>query len=177
MADSIKNYIRDIPDFPEKGIIFRDITTLLAEPVGMALAISKLKSLVSDETIEGIAGIDARGFIFGSILAHELHVPFIPIRKKGKLPFKTISKSYDLEYGQSEIEIHEDAVFKDQKILIVDDLIATGGTALCAIDLLNSLSANIIGCAFIVGLPDLKGIEKIRDQGIKVDTVCDYSGS
>jgi adenine phosphoribosyltransferase len=176
MTEKLKSFIRDIPDFPEKGIIFRDITTLLADPGGMALAISSLKSMISDETVEGIAGIDARGFIFGSILAHELHLPFIPIRKKGKLPFQTISKSYDLEYGQDEIEVHIDAVTKNQKILIVDDLIATGGTAIGAIDLLTSLSANVIGCAFIVGLPDLGGIKKIRDSGIRVEIACSYSG-
>ena len=176
MTENLKKFIRNISDFPEKGIVFRDITTLLAEPEGMILAIASLKSLIADEAIEGIAGIEARGFIFGSILAYELNLPFIPIRKKGKLPLKTISNSYNLEYGQDEIEVHVDAVSKGQKILIVDDLIATGGSALGAIELLETLSANVVGCVFVVGLPELGGMKKIKEKGISVEVACSYSG-
>ena len=174
--DKIKNTIRTVPDFPIQGIMFRDITTLYSNPEAM----KEVKNLTCDywknRGLTCIAGIEARGFITGSIIADQLSLPFVPIRKKGKLPHKTISQDYELEYGKATIEIHSDAVNDSDNVLVVDDLIATGGTALASIELIKKLGANVIGCTFIIDLPELGGRKKIEDNGIEVQALCSFEG-
>lgn len=161
-VEIIRSRIRTIPDFPKPGIQFRDITTLLADPVGMKKVVEIFLERYKNMEIDAVAGIESRGFIIGSILADKLGVGFIPIRKPGKLPFETISEEYDLEYGTDKVEIHRDAVGPGDKVLVVDDLIATGGTCKAACILLERLGAEIVECAFVIGLPDLKGKEKLH---------------
>lgn len=174
--DNIKKSIRTIPNFPIEGIMFRDVTTLYSNPNAMKDVINLTKKYWKDKDITLIAGIEARGFITGSILADHLNLPFIPIRKKGKLPHDTISQEYGLEYGKATIEVHVDAINKNDNVLIVDDLIATGGTALASIKLIKKLGANIIGCTFIIDLPSLEGRKKIEAMGIEVQTLCSFDG-
>lgn len=174
--DNIKKSIRTIPNFPIEGIMFRDVTTLYSNPDAMKDVINLTIKHWKDKDITSIAGIEARGFITGSILADHLKLPFIPIRKKDKLPHDTISQEYDLEYGKATIEVHVDAINKNDNVLIVDDLIATGGTALASIKLIKKLGANIIGCTFIIDLPSLEGRKKIEDMGIEVQTLCSFDG-
>jgi 5'-methylthioadenosine phosphorylase len=157
----IKSKIRTIPDFPKKGIMFRDITTLLGDAAGMKKAVEILFNRYKNKKIDIVAGIESRGFIFGSILADRLNAKFIPIRKKGKLPYLTARQEYDLEYGKDAIEIHLDAVKKDEKVLVIDDLIATGGTALAACQLIEKVGGIVEECAFVIELPELKGKEKL----------------
>ena len=173
---NIKKSIRTIPNFPIEGIMFRDVTTLYSNPVAMNDVINLTKKYWKNKDITSIAGIEARGFITGSILADHLNLPFIPIRKKGKLPHDTISQEYGLEYGKATIEVHVDAINKNDNVLIVDDLIATGGTALASIKLIKKLGANIIGCTFIINLPSLEGRKKIEAMGIQVQTLCSFDG-
>lgn len=170
----LKNSIRSIPDFPIKGIIFRDITTLMQDPEAFAEACNRLYDRYKDKKIDKIAGIDARGFVFGAVLAYRLNVGFVPVRKKGKLPFKTISEKYALEYGTAEVEIHEDAIKKGERVVVIDDLIATGGTISAAIKLIERLEGVIEECAFVVELPDLKGRELIKDK--KIFTLIEFEG-
>ena len=172
--EELKKYIRDIPDFPEKGIVFRDITTLLANPEGMSLVISGLKESLTKYNFDVICGMDARGFIFGALLANEYKKPFVPIRKKGKLPFETISQSYELEYGKAEVEIHRDAISFGQKVLLVDDLIATGGTAVAGVQLIRSLGGHVECCSFVIGLTELQGIVALKKLAINVETLISY---
>jgi len=174
--NNIKKSIRTIPNFPIEGIMFRDVTTLYSNPNAMKDVINLTKKYWKDKDITLIAGIEARGFITGSILADHLNLPFIPIRKKGKLPHDTISQEYGLEYGKATIEVHVDAINKNDNVLIVDDLIATGGTALASIKLIKKLGANIIGCTFIIDLPSLEGRKKIEAMGIEVQTLCSFDG-
>ena len=174
--DNIKKSIRTIPNFPIEGIMFRDVTTLYSNPVAMKDIINLTKEYWKNKDITSIAGIEARGFITGSILADHLNLPFIPIRKKGKLPHDTISQEYNLEYGKATLEVHVDAINKNDNVLIVDDLIATGGTALASIKLIKKLGANIIGCTFIIDLPSLEGRKKIEAMGIQVQTLCSFDG-
>ena len=174
--DNIKKSIRTIPNFPIEGIMFRDVTTLYSNPDAMKDLINLTKNYWKNKKITSIAGIEARGFITGSILAYHLNLPFIPIRKKGKLPHNIISQEYDLEYGKATIEVHVDAINKNDNVLIVDDLIATGGTALAIIKLIKKLGANIIGCTFIIDLPSLEGRKKIEAMGIEVQTLCSFDG-
>ena len=174
--DNIKKSIRTIPNFPIEGIMFRDVTTLYSNPNAMKDVINLTKKYWKDKDITLIAGIEARGFITGSILADHLNLPFIPIRKKGKLPHDTISQEYDLEYGKATIEVHVDAINKNDNVLIVDDLIATGGTTLASIKLIKKLGANIIGCTFIIDLPSLEGKKKIEAMGFEVQTLCSFDG-
>jgi adenine phosphoribosyltransferase len=158
----LSSFIRSIPDFPKKGIIFRDITTLVLEGGAFKTAIELLTKKYRKVRIDKIAAIESRGFIFGSVLAYKLGAGLIPVRKKGKLPHKTVSIEYDLEYGKDTLEIHADAVKKGERILIVDDLLATGGTAAAVIKLLEKMKAKIQGTAFLVELPDLNGRKKLN---------------
>ena len=174
--NKIKNAIRTIPNFPIDGIMFRDVTTLYSSSEAMKEVIKLTCDYWRNEGLTSIAGIEARGFITGSIIANQLSLPFVPIRKKGKLPHDTLSQEYELEYGKATIEIHSDALNSNDKVLIVDDLIATGGTALASIELVKKLGANVNGCTFIIDLPELKGKEKIEEIGIKVQTLCSFEG-
>jgi adenine phosphoribosyltransferase len=172
----LKSVIRTIPDYPKKGIMFRDITTLLADARGFRRAVDELVQPLAGAKIDKVAGIEARGFILGGAIAHQLSIGFVPIRKKGKLPFKTLSESYELEYGVDAVEIHVDAVARGDRILLVDDLIATGGTALAAIKLLERAGGEVVLCAFVVDLPDLGGSEKLRRAGKQVATLVEFEG-
>ena len=174
--NKIKNAIRTIPNFPIDGIMFRDVTTLYSNSEAMKEVIKLTCDYWRNKDLTSIAGIEARGFITGSIIANQLSLPFVPIRKKGKLPYDTLSQEYELEYGKATIEIHSDALDSNAKVLIVDDLIATGGTALASIQLVKKLGANVNGCTFIIDLPELKGKEKIEEIGIKVQTLCSFEG-
>lgn len=168
--------IRTIPDYPKPGILFRDITTLLADPTTFRGAVDALVGPYADQRIRHVAGIEARGFILGGALAHQLTAGFVPIRKKGKLPHETIRVSYDLEYGTDEIELHKDAIRPGERVLLTDDLIATGGTATGAIKLLRELGAEIVAACFVIDLPDLGGAQKIRDLGVDVRTLVSFEG-
>ena len=160
---NLSDRIRSIPDWPIKGVIFRDITTVLEDAEAFKYANDLFFERYKDQNIDKIVGIDARGFIFGAVLAYKLGLPFIPVRKKGKLPFKTISAEYDLEYGKDIVEMNEDAIKKGERILVVDDLIATGGTVAAAIELVQKLGGIVTECCFLVELIDLKGREKTGD--------------
>ncbi|MDO8656172.1 MAG: adenine phosphoribosyltransferase [Nanoarchaeota archaeon] len=158
----LKQHIRTIPNWPKPGIMFRDITTLIQNPDAFHYCIQKFKEQYKDKNITKIAGIESRGFIFGAALAYEMNLPFILIRKKGKLPSETVSQEYQLEYGTDKIEIHKDAISAGDRVLIADDLIATGGTIEAACKLVEKLNGTVAGCAFVINLPELKGIEKIK---------------
>ncbi len=166
VIDELRKAIRDVPDFPKKGIIFKDITTLIARGDLFSKAIDVLAEKYKDQGIELIACIDARGFIFGGALAYKLGVGVIPIRKKGKLPYKTKTATYELEYGTDSLEIHEDAIKQGEKVLLVDDLLATGGTAKATAELIQSLGGSLVGIAFLIELEFLKGRDKLKDLDI-----------
>ncbi|MBW2655199.1 MAG: adenine phosphoribosyltransferase [Deltaproteobacteria bacterium] len=170
----LKETIRSIPDWPIKGVIFRDLTTLMQNPQAFQKSCNVLYERYKDMKIDKIVGIDARGFVFGAVLAYKLGIGFVPVRKKGKLPWKTIQETYSLEYGEDTLEIHEDAVEKCEKVIIVDDLIATGGTIGATVKLVKKLGADIIECAFVVELPDLKGRDQIQD--CKVFAITEFEG-
>ena len=172
----IKSRIRTIPDYPKPGIMFRDITPLLQDPVGLRLTIEHLVEPFAGGGVDKVAGIEARGFILAGAVAHELNAGFVAIRKQGKLPHHTIGEDYELEYGVDRVEVHADAILEGEKILLVDDLIATGGTALATIRLVEALGGDIVGCSFIVDLPDLGGAQRIRDTGHGVHTLCEFAG-
>ena len=172
----VEDYIRTIPDFPHEGIMFRDVSTLFGDPRGLRMAIDLLLQPYAGQSIDHVAGIEARGFILGGAIAHQLSVGFIPVRKKGKLPWKTIEQGYQLEYGEAVIELHEDAAKPGDKVLIVDDLLATGGTAEAAINLVRRLGAEVIGCAFVVDLPDLGGNERLKALDTPIHTLCSFEG-
>ncbi|MCB2112910.1 MAG: adenine phosphoribosyltransferase [Parvularculaceae bacterium] len=172
----LKTVIRTIPDYPKPGIMFRDVTTLLSDARGFRRAIDELVQPLAGAKIDKVAGIEARGFILGGAIAHQLSVGFAPIRKKGKLPFKTISETYELEYGVDEVELHVDAVRKGDKVLLVDDLIATGGTASAAIRLLERAGAEIVLCSFVVDLPELGGADRLRKMGKDVVALVSFDG-
>ena len=170
----IEEYVRSIPDFPEPGIIFRDITTVLQDADGLQLAIQSMQDCLKDTEVDVIAGTESRGFIFGVPIAYNLHKPFVPVRKKGKLPCETISASYDLEYGKAEIEIHKDAIKPGQKVVIVDDLIATGGTVEAAVKLVEQLGGKVVKILFLMELAGLEGRKKL--EGYDVASVIRYEG-
>jgi len=172
----LKQLIRNIPDYPKPGIMFRDITTLLADPKGLRATVDELIWPFLKGDIDFVAGIEARGFILGGAVAHELGLGFVPIRKKGKLPWKTIGKEYSLEYGVDTIEIHADAIKPGDRILLIDDLIATGGTADAAIELIKESGGQMIAAAFVVDLPDLGGSARLKDKGVAVHTLLEYEG-
>lgn len=173
---TVRDYIRTIPDFPHEGIMFRDVTTLFADPRGFRIAIDQLLHPYAGTDINRIVGLEARGFILGGAIAHQLSVGFVPIRKKGKLPGKTLSQDYTLEYGEATMEIHDDAIQPGEKVLVVDDLLATGGTAEAGIKLLEKLGAEIVGCAFVIDLPDLGGRAKLEAMGVDIHALCAFEG-
>jgi adenine phosphoribosyltransferase len=173
---TIKSRIRTVPHYPKQGIQFRDITTLLKDPVGFRLAIDDLIRRYKEVKIDKIAGIESRGFILGAPLAYALGKGFIPIRKQGKLPAETIGHDYELEYGTDRIEIHTDAIARGEKILLVDDLIATGGTAEAACKLIDKMGGKIVECCFIIDLPDIGGRARLEKMGQKVFALCEFEG-
>ena len=173
---SIKSKIRTIKNYPIDGVMFRDITTLFEDPEGLRDSINKLSERYKDLKIDKIAAIEARGFILGAPLAYILNVGLVLIRKPGKLPAKTISQDYDLEYGSDQIEIHSDAIRPGEKVLIVDDLIATGGTAEAAVKIVEKMEGQIIECCFIIDLPDIGGRARLEGIGQKVFTLCEFEG-
>ena len=170
----LEEYIRSIPDFPEKGIIFRDITTILQDAEGLKLAIDSMIETLKDEDFDVIVGTESRGFIFGVPIAYAMGKPFVPCRKKGKLPCETVSAEYDLEYGRAAIELHKDSIKKGQKVVIVDDLIATGGTIEAIIGMIESLGGEVVKVIFLMELAGLNGREKLK--GYDVDSVIKYEG-
>lgn len=174
----IKNMIRNLYDYPKKGVIFRDITTLIKNPAGFGYVIDNLTARYRDSDIsfDIIAGIESRGFILGGALSYTLGKGFIPIRKKGKLPAEVISHEYELEYGTDTVEIHRDAINEGDRVLIVDDLLATGGTAFAAVSLIEKLGGKVAELAFIVDLPDLMGSKKLTDNGYNIYTMTEFEG-
>ena len=170
----LKDYIRTIPDYPKPGVMFRDVTTALGDADGLKLAIDEMQKLLDGVDFDVVAGAEARGFCFGMPIAYNMHKPFVLIRKKGKLPAETVSQSYDLEYGSAEIEIHKDSVKPGQKVVIVDDLIATGGTVEAGIKLFEKLGAKVVKCIFLIDLPELGG--RARLANYDVETVLSYEG-
>lgn len=176
LDNDLKNSIRTIPDYPKPGIMFRDITTLLGDARAFRRAVDELVQPWAGRKIDKVAGIEARGFILGGAVAHQVSAGFVPIRKKGKLPHKRVSVTYALEYGTDEIEIHADALVKGEKVVLVDDLIATGGTAEAAIKLLRQLGAEVLAACFVIDLPELGGADKLRALGVPVRTLVSLEG-
>ena len=170
----IEDYVISIPDFPEPGIIFRDITGILRDPDGLKLSIDKIQEMLESVEFAAVLGLESRGFIFGMPMVYNLHKAFIPVRKKGKLPIETVSAKYDLEYGTAEIEIHKEDLRPGMKVVIIDDLIATGGTVEAAVKLAESLGAEVVKIAFVMELAGLKGRERLK--GYDVESVITYEG-
>jgi adenine phosphoribosyltransferase len=168
--------IRSIPDYPKPGIVFRDITTLLGDARAFRRAIDELVQPWAGTKIDKVAGIEARGFILGGAVAHQLSAGFVPIRKKGKLPHTTVSVAYSLEYGVDEMEMHSDAVHEGERVILIDDLIATGGTAAAAVRLLQQIGADVVAACFVIDLPDLGGAKKIEALGVPVRTLVGFDG-
>lgn len=176
IEDKLKAKIRTVPNWPKPGVMFRDITTLLKDNEGFNEMAEKFYERYRDKKIDAVAGIEARGFVIGAVLAHKLGIGFIPLRKKGKLPAETVSEEYLLEYGSDKIEVHRDAISSGKRVLVVDDLIATGGTALAACRLLSRLGAEIVECAFVIDLPDLAGKKRLENAGYKVFNLIEFEG-
>ncbi|MCH2167193.1 MAG: adenine phosphoribosyltransferase [Oceanicola sp.] len=176
MGASVQDYIRTIADFPHEGIMFRDVTTLFADPRGLRMAVDQLLTPYAGLAIDKVVGLEARGFILGGAVAHQLSVGFVPVRKKGKLPGTVISEAYTLEYGEAVVELHDDAISAGERVLIVDDLLATGGTAEAGIKLVERLGGVVVGCAFVIDLPDLGGRQKLEALGQQVHALCAYEG-
>ena len=170
----LEEYVRSIPDFPEPGIIFRDITTILQDPDGLHLAIQSMQDKLKDTEFDVVVGTESRGFIFGVPIAYNLHKAFVPVRKKGKLPCETVSMEYDLEYGSAVIEMHKDSIKPGQKVVLVDDLVATGGTIEAAIKLVEELGGEVVKVVFLMELAGLKGRERLK--GYEVESVLCYDG-
>ncbi len=175
-ALELASSIRSIPDYPKPGIIFRDITTLLGNPRAFRRAVDELVQPYAGLKVGKVAGMEARGFILGGALAHQLSAGFVPIRKKGKLPHETVSIAYSLEYGVDEMEMHIDAVEPGEKVILCDDLIATGGTAVGAVQLLRKIGADVVSACFVIDLPDLGGRQKLEALGVEVRTLVEFSG-
>jgi adenine phosphoribosyltransferase len=175
-SDYIRNHIRTVPDWPSPGVQFRDITPLLSNPRVFRVLIDQFVHRYFDTRPDAIAGLDARGFIIGSVLAYEVNVGFVPIRKKGKLPFTTVQESYELEYGSAAVEMHTDALRHGERVVLIDDLIATGGTMMAGMRLLQRLGATVIEGAAIVDLPELKGSQRLRAAGLPLFTLVDFEG-
>lgn len=178
VSSFLREHIRTVPDWPSPGVQFRDITPLLQDPRVFRVLIDAFvhRYMAPDLRPDVVAGLDARGFIIGSVVAYELNVGFVPIRKKGKLPFTTVEETYELEYGSATVELHTDAVTQGQRVLVIDDLIATGGTMLAGVKLLERLGAQIMECAVIVDLPELGGSAKVRAQGHRLMTLLEFEG-
>ncbi|MDP5307632.1 adenine phosphoribosyltransferase [Paracoccus spongiarum] len=176
MTRTVRDYIRTIADFPHEGIMFRDVTTLFADPRGFRMAIDQLLHPYAGIAIDKVAGLEARGFILGGAVAHQLSTGFVPVRKKGKLPGTVISEAYQLEYGEAVMELHDDAIVPGERVLIVDDLLATGGTAEAGIRLCRRLGAEVIGCAFVIDLPDLGGRARLEALGMPVHVLTAFEG-
>ena len=175
-AKTVQDYIRTIPDFPHEGIMFRDVTTLFNDARGFRMAVDQMLHPYAGARIDRVAGLEARGFILGGAVAHQLSVGFTPVRKKGKLPWKTLSQDYTLEYGEATMEVHEDAIQPGEQVLLVDDLLATGGTAKAGVKLIERLGGEVVACAFVIDLPDLGGRAKLKALGLKVDALCEFEG-
>lgn len=173
---AIKTLIRTIPHYPKQGIMFRDITTLLKDATGIRMTIEQIVHRYKGQRISKVAGIESRGFIIGAPVAYLLGVGFVPIRKKGKLPYETIGHDYELEYGVDRVEIHTDAIAKGERILLVDDLIATGGTAQAAATLIQKMGGEIVECCFVIDLPDVGGRKRLEKLGLGVFTLCEFEG-
>ncbi len=173
---TVQDYIRTIPDFPHEGIMFRDVTTLFHDPRGFRMAIDQLLHPYAGQPIDKVVGLEARGFILGGAIAHQLSLGFVPIRKKGKLPGKTIEQDYTLEYGTATMEVHDDAFQPGERVLLVDDLLATGGTAEAGIKLIERMGAQVMGCAFVIDLPDIGGRSKLEAMGMDVHALCAFAG-
>src|SRR5947207_8927644 len=176
LENALQSSIRAIPDYPKPGIVFRDITTLLGNARAFRRAVDEMVQPWAGMKIDKVAGIEARGFILGGAVAHQVSAGFVPIRKKGKLPHKRVSVAYSLEYGLDEMEMHEDAVEKGNRVILVDDLIATGGTAEGAVKLLRQLGAQVLAACFIIDLPDLGGADKLRKLDVPVRTLISFEG-
>ena len=174
---TVRDYIRTIVDFPHEGIMFRDVTTLFADPRGFRMAVDQMLHPYAGLRIDKVVGLEARGFILGGAMAHQLSVGFVPIRKKGKLPGKVISEDYQLEYGEAVVEVHDDAIAAGETVLLVDDLLATGGTAEAGIRLIERLGGEIMGCAFIIDLPELGGRARLEKLGMDVHALCAFEGA
>jgi len=172
----IKSRIRTVPHYPHQGIMFRDITTLLKDPVGLRATIQEIVHRYKDVQIDKVAGIESRGFIVGTPVAYELNRGFVPIRKRGKLPAETVGRDYELEYGSDRIEIHMDAIQKGDRVLLVDDLIATGGTAEAAVKLIEDMGGIVVECCFVIDLPDIGGRARLEAMGQKVFALCEFEG-
>ena len=175
-TEPIKSRIRTIPDHPKPGIQFRDITTLLQDPIGLHLAVQQLAGAFKGVGVDKVAGIEARGFILAGAVAVALEAGFVAVRKAGKLPHTTIGVDYELEYGTDRVEIHTDAIHRGERVLVIDDLIATGGTALATARLIEQADGDVVGCGFIVDLPDLGGAARLRERGLRVHTLCAFEG-
>ena len=173
---NIKDAIRTIPDHPKPGIMFRDITTLLGNARAFRTVVDLLVQPYAGIRLDKVAGIEARGFILGGAVAHQLSVGFVPVRKKGKLPWRTVAQDYDLEYGKDTMELHADALQAGEQVLIIDDLIATGGTVFAAAKLIEQLGARVAGASFVVDLPDLGGLQKLRALGVRADALVAFEG-
>ena len=173
---TVKDYIRTIVDFPHEGIMFRDVTTLFSDPRGFRMAVDQMLHPYAGMQIDKVVGLEARGFILGGAIAHQLTVGFVPIRKKGKLPGAVISEAYTLEYGEAVMEIHDDAIKAGERILVVDDLLATGGTAAASIKLVERLGGEIVSTSFIIDLPELGGRKVLQGMGMDVNVLCEFEG-
>jgi adenine phosphoribosyltransferase len=173
---NIKSHIRTVPHYPRPGIMFRDITTLLKDPVGFRVTIQEIVNRYRDEKIDKVAAIESRGFIVGAPVAFSLGVGFVPIRKKGKLPAEAIGHDYELEYGRDRIEIHVDAIGPGDRVLLLDDLVATGGTAEAAWQLIQKMGGIVVGCCFVIDLPDIGGRRRLEKHGLKVFSLCQFEG-
>jgi adenine phosphoribosyltransferase len=173
---SIRARIRTIPDYPRAGVQFRDITTLLQDAAGFRRAVEELVSPFTDARVDKVAGVEARGFILGGAAADRLQAGFVPVRKKGKLPWTTLGQDYELEYGSDRIEMHTDAIHAGEQVLLVDDLIATGGTAEAAVRLIEQAGGEVIACAFVIDLPDLGGRRRLEALGKRVTALCAFEG-
>ncbi len=173
---NLKDAIRTIPDFPKPGIQFRDITTLLNNARAFRSAVDLMVQPHAGAKIDKVAGIEARGFILGGAIAHQLSVGFVPVRKAGKLPGDVHAQTYELEYGQATVELHVDAISNGHRVLLVDDLIATGGTALAAIDLIRRVGGDVVGASFVIDLPELGGLARVEDAGVKAEALVAFEG-
>ncbi|MDV6341747.1 adenine phosphoribosyltransferase [Nitrosomonas sp. Is24] len=173
---TIKSYIRTVPHYPHHGIMFRDITTLLKDPIGLRTTIQEISNRYSNVKIDKVAGIESRGFIIGAPVAYQLGKGFVPIRKRNKLPAETIGRDYQLEYGSDRIEIHVDAIQPGERVLLVDDLIATGGTAEAAVGLIRDMGGEVVECCFVIDLPDVGGKARLENLGCPVFALCEFEG-